>query len=191
IAEWTDPGCAPTYKANQLFANAFPSSRYLPLQLIVFDIVETWGIDETECRFVNMDTHSKSLIVDDRFMSVGSTNANNRGIVYEAEMNVAVLDGPWVSAQRRRILGEMLGSSVTVSDDPATWMQQLASAATHNASVQQAWDDEGGDISLDGAPLPAAYAPRGWVYALPFGNVGDCVFESVGPDMVGTDKPPI
>ncbi len=187
IAEWTDPGCAPTYKANQLFENAFPSSRYLPLQLMVFDTVQTWGIDETESRYGNMDTHSKLLIVDDLFLSVGSANANNRGIVYEGEMNVAVFDPDWVRTQRRRILTEILPTTVTVSDDPSTWMQQLVSAAAHNDSVHQAWEDEGWDINLNEDPLPAAYAPQGFVYALAFGNVGDCVFESVGPDMVGID----
>ena len=80
---------------------------------------------------------------------------------------------------------------MTVADDPAAWMQQLAAAAAHNDAVRQAWDDEGGDINLNGDPLPAAYDPRGWIHPLPFGNVGDCLFESVGPDMVGSGQPPI
>ena len=86
INEWTDPGCAQTYIANAEFESAFPN-RYLLLQLRAYDTHVTWGIDETDAVFADMDTHSKMLIVDDKFMSVGSANKNNRGMVYEGELN--------------------------------------------------------------------------------------------------------
>jgi phosphatidylserine/phosphatidylglycerophosphate/cardiolipin synthase-like enzyme len=189
INEWTDPGCPQTYLANQLFASAFPD-RYLLLQLRSFDAHETWGIDETTAEFADLDTHSKMLIVDDKFMSVGSANKNNRGMVYEGELNAAVLDPAFVKEARRRILANMLPAGTTPSDDPAGWWGQLVAAAKANDAVYAAWDAEGFDISLDGAPLPAAYVPDRFVYSLHFGAVGDCLMESVGPDMTGKPKSP-
>jgi phosphatidylserine/phosphatidylglycerophosphate/cardiolipin synthase-like enzyme len=188
INEWTDPGCYHTYAANTLFESSFPSSRYMTLQLRAFDYVVTWGIDETESRFADMDVHSKMLLVDDIFMSVGSANKNNRGMIYEGELNVAVVDQTFVTAQRRRILEQMLPPGVTVSDDVASWWSLLSQAASANDIVYANWEAEGGDISLDGAPLPSEYSPRGWLYHLAFNPTEECLFESVGPDMTSAPE---
>lgn len=182
IDEWTDPGCAQTYRAAGELAARFPD-RFLLLQLRTFDHVVTWGWDETEARFADIDVHSKLLVADDVFLSVGSANKNNRGMVYEGELNVAVLDRDWVRAARRRILASMLPPDVTPADGVAAWWQQLAETAARNDAVAAAWDAEGGDISLDGAPLPDDYTPRGFVHSLVFRAVEDCLIEDVGEDM--------
>jgi phosphatidylserine/phosphatidylglycerophosphate/cardiolipin synthase-like enzyme len=182
INEWTDPGCAWSYRTNTQLEAAVPG-RYTLLQLRSFDTVVTWGWDETESRFADIDTHSKLLIVDDEFMSVGSANKNNRGVIYEGELNLAVHDATWVRDARRRVIANMLGTGVTVGDDVSVWKSQLLGAAAWNNGVSAAWDTESGDISLDGAPLPAAYAPRGFVYSLDFRDVDECFLEDVGPDM--------
>lgn len=184
VSEWTDPGCAWTHQSHELFKSAFPD-RYMMLQLRAFDTVETWGINETESRYQDMDVHSKILIVDDKFMSVGSCNKNNRGIVYEGELNVAVLDPAWVRDARHRIFSNMLPADTPQSDDVATWWEQFEQAAAWNDQVYANWEDEGFDISLDGSPLPAKYTPDGFVHSLDFGTLSDCLLESVGPDMVG------
>jgi phosphatidylserine/phosphatidylglycerophosphate/cardiolipin synthase-like enzyme len=182
INEWTDPGCAWSYRTNTQLEAAVPG-RYHLLQLRAFDTVVTWGFDETESRFEDIDTHSKLLIVDDVFLSVGSANKNNRGLIYEGEMSVAIKDAAFVREARRRVLQNLLGAGVVVSDDATQWKNQLLNAAAWNDGVWNAWDNEGGDISLDGAPLPAAYAPRGFVYSLEFRDVNECFLEDVGPDM--------
>ena len=182
INEWTDPGCPWTYKTHALFETKFPT-RYMLLQLRAFDTVVTWGIDETESRFANIDVHSKMLIVDDKFLSVGSANKNNRGMIYEGEMNVAVLDPAWVRDARRRIFQNLLPAGTAPTDSVTTWWDQLAQAAAVNDAVWAAWDAEGGDINLNGAALPAKYSPKGFLYSMDFGPVSDCLIESVGPDM--------
>jgi phosphatidylserine/phosphatidylglycerophosphate/cardiolipin synthase-like enzyme len=182
INEWTDPGCAWSYRTDSQLEAAVPG-RYHLLQLRSFDTVVTWGWDETESRFADIDTHSKILIVDDVFLSVGSANKNNRGLIYEGEMSVAIKDAAFVKEARRRILANILGPNAVVSDDVTAWKNQLVNAAAWNDGVSAAWDAEGGDISLDGAPLPAAYAPRGFVYSLDFRDVSQCFLEDVGPDM--------
>ncbi len=181
VSPTTDPGCAWTHRTHQALAARF-SDRYHLFRLRSFDYVETWGVDETESRFADIDVHSKLLIVDDELLSVGSANKNNRGIVFEGELSVAVHDAAWVRAARRRVVQNLLGPGATVSDDPSAWIEALEDAAAWNDAVWAEWEAEGGDISLDGAPLPIEYEPVGFLYPLTFGALSDCLFETVGPD---------
>ncbi|MCK6531963.1 MAG: phospholipase D-like domain-containing protein [Polyangiaceae bacterium] len=182
VNEWTDPGCAWTYKSHALMKSKF-AARYRLLQLRGFDTVVTWGVDETEVRWADFDVHSKMLIVDDKFLSVGSANKNNRGMIYEGEMNVAVLDPAWVRDARRKIFANFLPAGTAPTDDVAAWWGQLEQAAAANDAVAAAWTAEGGDLNLNGAPLPAKYTPKGFVHSMDFGPESDCLIESVGPDM--------
>jgi phosphatidylserine/phosphatidylglycerophosphate/cardiolipin synthase-like enzyme len=182
VDEFTDPGCEWTYRTTQQLLSMFPT-RYHLFQLRAFDIQETFGIDETEERFTDIDVHSKLLIVDDVFLSVGSANKNNRGIVYEGELNVAVFDRAWVTAARRRALELILPPGEAPEDDAAGWITQLEEMAIRNQIVWDNWDAEGGDISLDGDPLPSEYSPSGLVYPLVFRSPDECLIEGVGPDM--------
>ncbi|MBN2722817.1 MAG: hypothetical protein JXR95_01965 [Deltaproteobacteria bacterium] len=178
INEWTDGGCYWTYETVRILKNAFPD-RFFLYQLRSFDYVETWGWDETESRFADMYIHSKMLIVDDKFMSVGSCNKNNRGVIYEGEMNAAVLDPQWVKSQRQRIITNLTGDD----SNEMNWIQSLENNAAMNDAVYRNWDDEGGDISLDGAPLPLMYTPEGFVYSLSFPDPSECLVEDIGPDL--------
>lgn len=187
VNEWTDPGCGPTAKANESFQSQFPD-RYLLLKFVAFDTSTRLGIDETKGNFVDIDTHSKMLLVDDKFMSVGSANKNDRGILYEGEMNIAVLDAEWVKSARHRIFANVLPAGTPESDDVEVLWTQLKDASAYNGSVFAAWDKEGGDLNLNGAELSPSYLPRGLVYPLVIRPLSYCLVESVGPDMV--DAPP-
>lgn len=183
IDEIADPGCEQTYLMAQALSTAFPTRFHL-LQLRAFDTqVVSFGFDETEERYTDFDVHSKLLIVDDVFLSVGSANKNNRGIVYEGELNVAVYDRAWVTAARERVLSLILPEGVTPAASASAWVTQLEEAAAYNDAVWSRWDAEGGDISLDGDPLPAEYTPRGFVYSMDFDVPSECLIEGVGPDM--------
>jgi hypothetical protein len=187
VSEWVDPGCAQTHLAHQLFAATFPD-RYMTLQLRAFDTQVTWGWDETKAHFVDIDVHSKVLIVDDVFASIGSANKNNRGIVYEGELNVAIVGEQSVRPLRRRIFSNLLPGA-PASNDVATWWGHLSDAAAYNDWVRSNWTAEGDDIDLDGAAVPDDYLPWGFVYSLQFGTLDDCLMESVGPDVTG-ELPP-
>jgi hypothetical protein len=183
VSEWTDPGCWWTHITDTLFEEAFPG-RYLPYQLRSFDYVDVgWGWDETESRFVDMDTHTKVLIVDDVFLSVGSCNHNNRGLVYEGEMNVAVHDYGFVREARRRLFSNILSVYYTDSEDAAVMADDFQQAAAWNQSVWGNWEAEAWDISLDGAPLPDEYNPRGFLYPLEFRQPEDCLLENISEDL--------
>lgn len=183
ISEWTDPGCAWTRRTHEQMLARF-GSRYTLLQLQAFDTEVTWGIDETESRFQTMDVHSKLLIVDDVFLSVGSCNKNNRGVVYEGELNLAVHDRAWVTAARRRVIANMLPAGTVLAESVTGWFTQMIQAAQYNDRIRANWEAEGDDISLDGRPLPEMYRPRGFLYTLPMRSVSRCLIESIGPDMV-------
>ncbi|GAB4213516.1 MAG: hypothetical protein OHK0013_37460 [Sandaracinaceae bacterium] len=182
INEITDPGCEQTYLMAQELRTRFPT-RFHTFQLRSFDTEVVLGFQETEARFVDIDVHSKLLIVDDVFLSVGSCNKNNRGMVYEGELNVAVYDRTWVSQARRRVLSLVLPAGMVPSDDPARWIEQLESAAAWNQRVWEEWDATDGDLDLDGDPLPMRYQPEGFVYPLFFDVPSECLLEGVGPDM--------
>ncbi len=181
VDEWLDPGCEWTYRSDEVFRQF--GDRYHLFQLRAFDYAVSWGIDETDAHFLDMDVHSKMLMVDDKFMSVGSANKNNRGMIYEGELNVAVYDPTWVGEQRRRILTNILPDGVSAGDDPATWIQQLSSAASWNDSVYSNWDAEGMDLNLNGAAPSSIYIPQGFIYSLQFRDHSKCLIEGVGPDM--------
>ncbi len=150
------PECLQSLRSGNFFASRF-GDRFLSMQVKAFD--------KDEHELVDIDVHAKMLIVDDVFMSVGSANKNNRGMVYEAELNVAIVD-PAVGAWRKRIVSNLLGSDS--SDDVDGWFGQLKSLSRSNDSVVR---DNG-----MGAP------PRGFVYSLSFGSEGSCKMQSIGPD---------
>lgn len=180
VDETTDPGCEWTYITDQEIRSRFPD-RYFLYTLRSFDTAIWYGIDETDAYFVDIGIHSKLLIVDDRFLSVGSANKNNRGLIYEGELNIAVLDSAWVAAARERVVENMLGFDTTSETNlPAAF----EAAANWNALVYSNWDAEDFDLSLDGEPLPGTFQPTGFVYPLEFRTSDYCLIEGIGADMM-------
>ena len=69
--------------------------------------------------------HSKVMVVDDEWATVGSANINDRSIYTEYEVNVAVEDEAFAAGLRRRLMAEHLGLP---ADDPR--LREPAEAAT-------------------------------------------------------------
>jgi len=189
VDEWTDPGCEWTYLTHEELMDEFGPGRYRTYLLRTFDTAPGAGAGQTAAHFVDIDTHSKLFLVDDRFLSVGSCNKNNRGILYEGELNVAALDDAFARAARRRVLGDWLGPGSSPAEEVATWFEQLSAAAAWNQAVRGRWEDRGDAVALGGAPLPAELRPVGLLYPLPFGDPDDCFLEGVGPDMTAGELP--
>ncbi len=181
VDEWLDPGCEWTYRTDERLRATFPD-RYFVFTLRSFDTIQVFGFDETDSIFADVDIHSKLMIVDDVFLSVGSTNKNDRGFIYEGEMNVGIFDPPTVSRVRERIVDHYLGYRLR-SDDPAQFLDALRDQARRNESVRDRWEDEGFDLDLDGARLPSRFTPRGLVYPLEFGSPDRCLIEGIGEDL--------
>jgi len=146
--------------------------RYLLLQLKVFD-GEGMADGSTGPIFQPMDVHTKVLIVDQQFLTVGSCNKNNRGLLYEGEMNAVVLDEAFVSEARGAFLANITGktdfpwktASGLAVRDHLEYLAQANAAIEAQVTENGTWDGE--------------ESPSGFVYPLEFttGYYIDC-----GPD---------
>jgi phosphatidylserine/phosphatidylglycerophosphate/cardiolipin synthase-like enzyme len=179
-----DGGAYWTVETDQLFRNAVPD-QYRTFQLASFDWAWDVGVfyDSVEPYVSDIFIHSKLVIVDDVYLSVGSANKNNRGMLYEAEANVSVLDHSWVSAVRQRVFDNLLGPywSAQQTGDPVTDFVLFDLAAEDNAYVVNWWlesaelmDDEAEADYWDNLVYVS-----GFLYPLDLGT--DWWFE-LGPD---------
>lgn len=179
-----DPGLKYTYLTDQYFRSQF-GDRYLVLQLKTADMVavEDWIYDDIYWYPQNVDTHSKIRIVDDRYISVGSCNYNNRGYLYEGEMNVSVLDGPTGRATRRRLFQQFVGDELFeyMSNDAQNNLDVLRAAAEYNEELFAWWDAYADDLDdVDEAEATwAEYPPAGLVHPVEFSSD----YIEVGPDL--------
>jgi len=185
MGEWSDPGCWQSYLENEVFESQFPN-RFGLFKLQSFDYVRTdctfcW--DETEAHFVEHDLHAKMVMIDDVYLEVGSANHNNRGLVYEGELAIAVHDAAWVEQQRHRIFGNLIGPAYTPTTTMGGLLSAFRAAASKNQAAYDKWDDEGMDLDLDGKALPTSYQPSGFVYPLDFRDPHKCFIEGVGADV--------
>ena len=89
-------------------------------------VLRTWDDRHLEAgKTVEIDNHAKLMIVDDRFLTVGSANINDRSFEYEDEINLAVVDPDWVRTQRLRLWREHLHDDPRLTgdirDDARVW----------------------------------------------------------------------
>lgn len=159
----SDPGCNQTRKSYAFFAERYVD-RFAYLTLNTYD--PSLGRANA---YVPIDVHAKMLVVDDVFMSVGSANKNNRGLVYEHELNAAVLDRNFVTASRHRMLAS-LAPDVPGTDDENVWFAYIRGVAKENTRRQAANKD----------PKHAIQAPSGFYYTLDVPS--SCTLATVGPD---------
>lgn len=175
--DYFDPGRKWTAIAYQDFLSQFPD-RVAFLQLKAHDQRVKSG--KLRGLFVNVDVHSKVLLVDDRIISVGSSNKNNRGLIYEGEANLVIRDQHWVREQRLDIYEDLLGSAVPRSylEDHDLAFDLLRGTALSNEAVESRWQEKKGKISpdLQNSPL---YTPEGLIYPL---DVPYRWWFDVGPD---------
>ncbi len=183
VSTW-DGGAKFTYLSDATFRELFPE-RYLLLQLRVMDVVaeEGWIWDDVYVYVQDMDLHSKLRLVDDRYLSVGSCNFNNRGYLFEGEMDISVLDESTATAAREWILADFVGDDWKglLSDDPVNNMDVLRVAAESNQEILDWWEDHGSDLDADEAESTwASYHPSGFVYPL---QISADYEWDVGPDL--------
>jgi len=183
VSSW-DGGAMWTVEGDSMLRNVF-EDRYLTLQLKSTDLVaiEGWIWDTVELEVAGIFNHSKLRIIDDRYLSVGSCNYNNRGYLYEGELNVSVLDEDFATEARWRVFENLVGPDWApyLSDDPQNNFDVLAMAADFNAEMITWWWEYGSDLSAKEAlDLWPTTQTSGFVVPLDFGD--DWVFD-VGPDV--------
>lgn len=183
VSVW-DPGLKYSYLGEQFFAEQF-GDRFLLLQTGTFDLelVEDWVYDDVYFTEEAISLHSKLRIIDDRFVSVGSCNFNNRGYLYEGEMNLSVLDEGFASEARARVFENLAGPEYAdwLTGDVATDLELLRELARYNREVADWWTDYDSvydDVDEAEADWEEAH-PEGFL--LPLSYSSDYI--EVGPDL--------
>jgi phosphatidylserine/phosphatidylglycerophosphate/cardiolipin synthase-like enzyme len=183
VSTW-DGGAKFTWLSDATFRTLFPE-RYLLLQLRAADLYTEEGYlwDDVHFYLEDVYTHSKLRIIDDRYLSVGSCNMNNRGYLYEGELNVALLDEALAVETRRSVLAQWVGveNESRLSDDMAANLELLREISDDNAAKAAWWEDAVWDLEADEAEARwPSYHPEGLVHPLEI----DADYEwDVGPDL--------
>lgn len=114
------------------------------------------GID---CRgnrnVLRVDNHGKLLIVDDEFLMVGSCNVNDRGLEYEGECNVAIVDREFVFRARLDLFRDYLEADPRLGGNLQDDVRIFREHALNNR--------EGGPVpvtSVSGHPFVVPFVPR-------------------------------
>ncbi len=181
---WWDGGAKWSYFADSTFKALFPD-RYALFQMRTVDLVTEEGLVWDDVLFYSMDimVHSKLRIIDDRFLSVGSCNMNNRGYKYDGELNVNVLDEDFATLTRMQVLDNLVGDywAPYLSDDPVNNLDVMRLAAEDNQYLNEWWTDNAEYLSADEAEeYWIEYRPSGFLYPLEFPSDWDL---DVGPDL--------
>lgn len=127
-AQWEEVGLAlaspSTYWTTDTFniiSSAIPNFCLFYLQVSGMDA----GGNQI---FVKVDTHAKIMIVDDEWYTIGSCNINERGFLYEGEMNIGVHSPVDALNLRKSLWSEHL--QLNCPDDPAVaaklWFEHAA-----------------------------------------------------------------
>lgn len=179
-----DGGAKWTYLSDATFRELFPE-RYglFVMRSAALSIDEGYLWDDVYFTPQDIYTHSKLRLVDDSYLSVGSCNMNNRGYLYEGELDVSVLDETFATEARRAILAQLVGPDFEhrLTDDPAHNLEVLRDAAASNAAIAAWWEANAADLDADEARARwAGYQPSGFVYPLAIDPDYDW---DVGPDL--------
>lgn len=84
-----------------------------------FSLAGPVASDESPVRYQEVYVHSKIMLVDDAWATVGSANLAGRGFHDDSEMNVSVWHEPTVRALRCELMREHAGIDTEEMDDVA------------------------------------------------------------------------
>lgn len=75
-------------------------------------MLQSSGYDQRRMRYREIYIHSKLLLVDDSFFSLGSANLNQRSMAVDSEINLATNDARRAKELRKKIWGKLSGGTV-------------------------------------------------------------------------------
>lgn len=75
-------------------------------------MLQTCGIDQGRWRYREIYIHSKLLIVDDSFLTLGSANLNQRSMAVDSEINIATDDRTHARDLRKRVFNQLSGGTI-------------------------------------------------------------------------------
>jgi len=98
-------------------------------------MLQTSGYDKGRWRYREIYIHSKLLLVDDGFMTLGSANLNQRSMAVDSEINIATNDAAlvrdlrqrvWEQHSNRKVSGKS-GSQAEIAEEFGEWRKLMAS----------------------------------------------------------------
>ncbi|XLZ72332.1 phospholipase D-like domain-containing protein [Massilia sp. SR12] len=96
-------------------------------------------------RYREIYIHSKLLLVDDTFITMGSANLNQRSMAVDCEINLATIAPDKASELRRQIWGQLSGNQITggggsradIADAFRLWKEQMKQNAKDKSKGNQ------------------------------------------------------
>ncbi len=162
---------------------AAAGDRYVLLQPRAFDVQTAAEAQDGRKHLHDQPIylHSKLMIVDDRLLVVGSANKNNRSLLYDGEMNAAVLDPAVAKTAREAVLKAWVGTlrADRVSHDAAANLALLREVADFNQQVLDGWNDRWAGLTDADIEADRALRPLGIVF--PYRPEGEFTLDP-GPD---------
>lgn len=76
-------------------------------------MLQTCGVDQGRWRYREIYIHSKLLLVDDGFLTLGSANLNQRSMVVDSEINIATDDPRLARDLRSRVWMQLSGMTIS------------------------------------------------------------------------------
>lgn len=75
-------------------------------------MLQTCGVDQDRWRYREVYIHSKLLLIDDSFLTLGSANLNQRSMAVDSEINMATDDPRVARDLRRRVWSQHSGGTI-------------------------------------------------------------------------------
>jgi phosphatidylserine/phosphatidylglycerophosphate/cardiolipin synthase-like enzyme len=97
-------------------------------------------------RYREIYIHSKLMLIDDVFITLGSANLNKRSMAGDSELNIAVPDHPLTKTARQRVWGNLAGADLDGRDGSplitkrtyADWVRRMKNNAGDRKNGQTA-----------------------------------------------------
>ncbi|XLZ68332.1 phospholipase D-like domain-containing protein [Massilia sp. SR12] len=116
------------------------------------------GFDNGKWRYREIYIHSKLMIVNDEFLTLGSANLNQRSMAVDSELNISICDAAHARDMRQRVWGLLSGGEVTggggSARDIKTAFENWQSIARENRSNRNSKSGIGDERALKGFILP-------------------------------------
>ena len=121
-------------------------------------MLNTCGIENGKWRYREIYIHSKLMMIDDTFFTLGSANINQRSMAVDSELNITVVDPALTRDLRKRVWSQMSGGLVrgrsegghSFLSDFDSWKRIMR----NNLSSKDAESDNSNEKRLSGFILP-------------------------------------
>lgn len=113
------------------------------------DITEHLGPEQGTAQYKSIYVHSKLLLVDDLFFTLGSANINERSLKSDSELNIAMPSPQTTRTWRERLWGMHSGVSVA-TNFPTPQKNIMKDYQNWETVINKNWKNQQSNLPLDG-----------------------------------------